>query len=462
MENFGILTLIPPIVIIAFALWTKRTFEALLLGAILGFLMTDKLGALTATIYAMSDVLANEAWMFMVMFMLGAFVFLLQASKGSLGFGRIVQRFAKTQKKSLLISWLLGIIVFMDDYLNILTISSSIMETCDRQKIPREMLAYVIDSTGAPVCVLVPLSSWAVYFAGVMEATMGDNMAYGTGMEMYIKSIPFMFYGWTAIIVVPLLILGVVPLMFGMKKAYQRVAEGGKVYSEDSASLNEGLIEGMDNADDSIGDEKLGLRVAAFFVPIAVIIAVTVITSDLLIALMWTLSVMFVMYLPLRIMNFHGFCDTFAKGCAFMIPMNLIIIGALTVKVSMDGIGLPDYVINAVLPYMNVETFPAITFVVVSLLSFVTGSNWGIPAVTFPILIPLALAMGASPILTLAAIVSAGTFGSHACFYSDATVLTSQACRIKNLEHAFTQFPYAVISAGLAVIAFLIAGFVFQ
>ncbi len=99
MENFGILTLIPPIVIIAFALWTKRTFEALLLGAILGFLMTDKLGALTATIYAMSDVLANEAWMFMVMFMLGAFVFLLQASKGSLGFGRIVQRFAKTQKK---------------------------------------------------------------------------------------------------------------------------------------------------------------------------------------------------------------------------------------------------------------------------------------------------------------------------------------------------------------------------
>ncbi len=90
------------------------------------------------------------------------------------------------------------------------------------------------------------------------------------------------------------------------------------------------------------------------------------------------------------------------------------------------------------------------------------ASNWGIPAVTFPILIPLALALGASPIITLGAIVSAGTFGSHACFYSDATVLTSQSCRIKNLEHAFTQFPYALIAAGLSVIAFLIAGFMFQ
>lgn len=350
----------------------------------------------------------------------------------------------------------------MDDYLNILTISSSMMETCDRQKVPREMLAYVIDSTGAPICVLIPLSSWAVYFAGVMEATMGDNTSYGTGMEMYIQSIPFIFYGWMAILVVPLVIMGVIPLMFGMKKAYQRVADGGNVYSKESALLNEGLIEGIDETGDDIGDGQLGLRVASFFIPIAVIIAVTVVTSDLLIALMWALIVMFIMYLPLKIVSFSGFCDTFAKGCAFMVPMNLIILGALTVKVSMDGIGLSDYVIGAVLPYMNVATFPAIAFVVVSLLSFVTGSNWGIPAVTFPILIPLALALGASPIITLGAIVSAGTFGSHACFYSDATVLTSQSCRIKNLEHAFTQFPYALIAAGLSVIAFLIAGFMFQ
>lgn len=424
--------------------------------------MTAKTEVFTATIYAMTDVLSGDAWMFMVMFMLGAFVFLLQASKGSLGFGRIVQKLAKTQKKSLIVSWLLGIVIFMDDYLNILTISSSMMETCDRQKVPREMLAYVIDSTGAPICVLIPLSSWAVYFAGVMEATMGDNTSYGTGMEMYIQSIPFIFYGWMAILVVPLVIMGVIPLMFGMKKAYQRVADGGNVYSKESALLNEGLIEGIDETGDDIGDGQLGLRVASFFIPIAVIITVTVVTSDLLIALMWALIVMFIMYLPLKIVSFSGFCDTFAKGCAFMVPMNLIILGALTVKVSMDGIGLSDYVIGAVLPYMNVATFPAIAFVVVSLLSFVTGSNWGIPAVTFPILIPLALALGASPIITLGAIVSAGTFGSHACFYSDATVLTSQSCRIKNLEHAFTQFPYALIAAGLSVIAFLIAGFMFQ
>ncbi len=462
MDNFGALTLIPPIVIILFALWTKRTFEALLLGAVIGFFMLSKTAVITTTIYAMTDVLAGDAWMFMVMFLLGAFVFLLQASKGSLGFGRIIQKLAKTQKKSLIASWILGIVIFMDDYLNILTISSSMMETCDRQKTPREMLAYVIDSTGAPVCVLIPLSSWAVYFAGVMESTMGADTAYGTGMQMYFKAIPFIFYGWVAIIVVPLVILGVIPLMFGMKKAYQRVADGGNVYSEASASLNENLTEGIGVIDEDLDDSQLKLRVACFFVPIAVTVAVTVMTEDLLIALTWTMIVMFAMYVPLKIVSFGEFCDTFAKGLSFMVPMNLIILGALTVKVSMDGIGLPDYVISAVLPYMNVATFPAISFIVVSMLSFVTGSNWGIPAVTFPILVPLALALGASPIMTLGAIVSGGTFGSHACFYSDATVLTSQSCRIKNLEHAFTQFPYALISAGLAFIAFLVAGFMFQ
>ena len=462
MDNFGILTLIPPIVIIAFAMWTKRTFEALLLGATLGFLMTSKAGVFSTTIYALTDVLSDEAWMFMVMFMLGSFVYLLQASKGAFGFGRIVQKLAKSQKKTLLASWLLGIIIFMDDYLNILTISTSMLETCDEQKVPREMLAYVIDSTGAPVCVLIPLSSWAIYFAGVMESVMGPDTAYGSGMQMYIKSIPFIFYGWTAIIVVPLVVLGIIPLMFGMKKAYQRVADGGNVYSEASAPLNEGFDASRDLSDGLDKDENLALRVASFVVPLAVIVAVTIYTDDLLLGLMWAHVIMFVMYLPLKLVSFSEFCDNFANGVAFMVPMNLIILGALTVKVSMDGIGLPGYVINAVLPYMTIATYPAIAFVVVAALSFITGSNWGIPAVTFPILIPLALALGASPIMTLGAIVSGGTFGSHICFYSDATVLTSQSCRIKNLEHAFTQFPYGMISAVLAFIAFLVAGFLFQ
>lgn len=469
MESFGLLTLLPPLIVIIFALWTKRTFEALLIGAIIGFIMSAKKGFMNATLDAFMQVVADNAWMFIVMGLLGSFVFLLQASKGSIGFGKLVQKLAKTEKKTLLTSWLLGIIIFMDDYLNILTISSSMMETCDKQKTPREMLAYVIDSTGAPVCVLIPLSSWAVFYAGVMGDVMGKNSDYGTGMEMYISAIPYILYGWAAIIVVPLVIIGVIPKIFGMKKAYLRVAGGGKVYSEASAPLNEGLLDNVD-ADREKSDiekieipkESMGKNVLCFFVPIAVVIAITIITVDLLIALGWSIAVMLLLYLPLKIVKFNAFCEVFAKGFAYMVPMNLIIAGALTLKTSMDSINLPQYVIDAVLPLMHVATFPAITFIVVAALSFITGSNWGIPALTVPIIIPLALSAGANPIMVFGAIVSGGTFGSHACFYSDATVLTSQSCRIRNLEHAFTQFPYALIAAGLAVIGYLIVGFAFQ
>lgn len=465
MDNYGILTLIPPVIVILFALWTKRTFEALLLGAIIGFFMTAKSGFMGATLYGFADTLAGDAWMFIVMSLLGSFVFLLQASKGAYGFGKLVQKLAKNEKRTLMTSWLLGIVIFIDDYLNILTISTSMMETCDQQKTPREMLAYVIDSTGAPVCVLIPLSSWAVFYSGVLEDTMGLDSGYGTGMEMYIHAIPYILYGWTAVIVVPFVILGIIPKVRGMKKAYKRVADGGNVYSLESTSLNEGLgiaLQAENITEEEVAGGNSFKNIACFFIPLISIIAVTVVTMDLIIALGWTLVVMLVLYVPLKIVGFIDFWEAFAKGFAYMVPMNLIIAGALTLKTSMDGIGLPDFVIETVLPLMNVNTFPAITFIVVAGLSFITGSNWGIPALTVPIIIPLALAAGANPIIAFGAIVSGGTFGSHACFYSDATVLTSQSCRIKNLEHAFTQFPYALISASLAIVGYLIVGFAFQ
>ena len=234
---FGIWTLIPPLVIIVFALWTKRTFEALLLGCLVAFIMVAGKDGPMELVNQLQGTFSDEVWILMTMFLLGSFAFLLGASKGSYAIGILIQKISNTEKKTLLLSWVLGILIFMDDYLNIITISSTTLDVCDKQKTPREMLAYIIDSTGAPVCVLLPLSSWAVYFAGCMEDAMGDA-ATMTGMEYYIQAIPFIFYGWTAVIVVPLVILGVIPKMFGMKKAYDRVDNVGKTYSEESAYLN--------------------------------------------------------------------------------------------------------------------------------------------------------------------------------------------------------------------------------
>ena len=453
--NYGLLTLLPPIVVIIVALWTKKTFEALILGAALGYVIAYGKGFFGPFVEGLQTTIADDIWMFVTLGLFGSLVFVLQKSKGTYGFAKLVQKLANTREKSLLASWVLGIIIFMDDYLNILTISASMRDVTDKHKTPREMMAYIIDSTGAPVCVLIPISTWAVFYGGVIAEQEG-MAAYGSSIDIYIQSIPFIFYGWTAVIVVPLVILGVIPLMFGMKKAYQRVETTGRVYSEASDKYNVGR--------DSLAELKEGEvkgNIWNFLVPLAVVVAVTIYTADMLVGLIIAILVALLMYLPTKTMTFTVFSEQFAAGFAYMIPMLFILAGAFFIKGAMDLIGLPQYVINAVLPYMNAALFPAITFVVVSTLSFVTGSNWGIPALTVPILIPLALAGGANPILVFAGIVSGGTFGSHACFYSDATVLTSQSCGIENLEHAFTQIPYALISAGLALILFLISGFVF-
>ncbi len=453
--NFGLLTLLPPLVVIAFALVTRRTFEALILGALIGYGMAYGAGFFDAFLSGLQDVVAGDIWMFITLGLFGSFVFLLQKSKGTFGFANLVQKLTNTRKKSLLTSWALGIIIFMDDYLNILTIAASMRDVCDRQKTPREMLAYVIDSTGAPICVLIPISTWAVFYGGIIgeQPGMAD---FGSGMQIYIQSIPFIFYGWTAIIVVPLVILGVIPLVAGMKKAHERVDTTGRIYSIASDKYNVG----RNSLEEMIEGEAQG-KVRYFAIPMIILVAVTIYTGDLLVGLVIAIIVGMLMYLPTKLMTFGEFSECLASGFASMIPMLFILAGAFLIKQSMDEIGLPQYVINGVLPFMNAELFPAITFVVVAGLSFVTGSNWGIPALTVPILIPLALAGGADPIITFAAIVSGGTFGSHACFYSDATVLTSQSCGIENLEHAFTQIPYAAISAVLAIIMFVIAGFAF-
>ena len=142
-----------------------------------------------------------------------------------------------------------------------------------------------------------------------------------------------------------------------------------------------------------------------------------------------------------------------------MIPTVAIIFFAFVMQEAMTDIGIATYVINAVTPFMSAALFPAITFIIVALLNFSTGSVWGIPAIVVPIILPLALSIGANPLVVMGAVVSGATLGSHACFYSDATVLTSSCCKMENMDHALSQLPYALIAAGVSVVGYLICGF---
>lgn len=452
--NYGLLTLVPPLVVIVMALITKRTIEPLIIGGVLSFVVAKGIGFIPSYLNALYFTIADNASMLVTMGLFGSLVLLFEKSKGTLGFSRIVEKLANKPEKSLMTTFFLGIIVFMDDALNIMTLTSSMRGVCDRQKIPREMFAYVTASTGAPVCVLLPLSTWAIFFAGIFSE-QEELQQYGSGMSIYIHSMPFIFYAITALIVVPLAIYGVIPKLGTMKKAYQRVEQGGHVYSEQSAKFNLN-----DEITAELDDDSSDGKIINFIVPMVILIAVAVITGEVLYGLIAAIIVAMVMYLATRLLTFGEFGDAFINGFGSMTPMLFIIVCALTMKAGLDEIGLPAYVINAVLPYMSPGLFPAIAFVVVAALAFVTGSNWGIPAITVPILVPLAAAIGTNELLVLGAILSGGTFGSHACFYSDCTALTSQACKMENLDHALSQLPYAAISAVMAIILFLVFGMV--
>lgn len=451
--SFGLLTLLPPLAVITLALITKRTIEPLIIGGILSFIVANGMGFLPHYLDSLYFTISDNASMLVTMGLFGSLVMLFEKSRGTFGFAKIVGKWANKPEKSLFTTFILGIIVFMDDALNIMTLTSSMKSVSDEQKIPREMFAYVVASTGAPVCVLIPLSTWAIFFASVFSK-QEELQQYGSGMSIYIQSMPYIFYGMTALIVVPLVIFGVLPKLGTMKKAYQRVGQTGMVYSESSKPLNKELV-GIDQ-----DEEEQNGQIMNFLIPMVIMIVVAIVTGDVLLGLIAAIVVALVLYLPRKVINFRDFGDAFINGFGSMTPMLFIIVCALTMKSGLDAIGLPTYVINAVLPYMSVGMFPAISFVVVAGLAFVTGSNWGIPAITVPILIPLATALGANELIVLGAILSGGVFGSHACFYSDCTALTSQACKMDNLDHALSQLPYAAISAVIAIILFIVFGYI--
>ena len=191
---------------------------------------------------------------------------------------------------------------------------------------------------------------------------------------------------------------------------------------------------------------------------IGILIGVTVATQDMMQAIILALASCMILYLPRKKMTFTRYVELFFAGFADILPVLAILLASFMIKTACGEMGLSEYVINLCVPYMNAKTLAAIIFVVIAVLTFVTSSFWGIEAVAVSIVVPLAIALDANVLLALGAVVSGGVFGSHACFYSDATVLSSATCEIDNMSHAVSQFPYVLISAALAVSGFLICG----
>lgn len=275
----------------------------------------------------------------------------------------------------------------------------------------------MLDATGAPVCVLLPFSTWAVFYASLfIDQASVKALGFKTGIQAYIRAIPYCFYPILTIAIVFLFALGVMPKLGAMKKAYKRVEETGKVYSDASRKYNH---------DDRKGYEEEG-NIWNFVIPMGVLVAIAIATSNLLLAVVVSLIVCFVLYVPQKVVALDDFFNLVVRGFADMLPILILLVIAFVLQKVTEGMGMTDFIISVAKPLLWGPVFPAIAFVLVAALTFTTGSLWGMSAVVAPIVFPLGAAISANPILIMAAIISGGAFGSHACFYTDATLLSSR------------------------------------
>lgn len=450
MDHFGALSLIPALVVIVTALLTRRTLEPLLLGSIVGFIILEGTGFFYAWLDAVYVVMmdATTAWVILVCGLFGSLVALLEKSGGAKGFSNIASKYLQGRKSSLIGTWILGIIVFIDDYLNALAVGTAMRGITDKYGVPREFLAYVINSTGATVCVLIPFSTWSAFMAGQLEASGAAEA--GMGTATYISSIPFILYGWVAVIIVPLFILKVIPVWGPMRKAEQRVLETGQTFPDSTKDL---MLQ-----QEEVEETGQKYRAMNFVIPMLVLAAGVFITSDMLIGVILGIVSCIVLFAPQRLMKPSEFGDTAVRGFADMVLVLAIVCAAFFLQQANDALGLTPYVIEKVEPILSPALLPAITFIVIGLLAFATGSFWGVAAIAFPIIVPLAGTMDVNILVACGAVISGAAFGSHSCFYSDAATLTSAAAQIRNSDYARTVLPLLVLPFALGIIAFLIVG----
>jgi tetracycline resistance efflux pump len=317
----SLLVLLPALVTVVTAILSRRPIESLLAGVFVGLLMLEPAAALSNFSSILLDVMMDEtiAWIIIVCGLMGSLITLLMRVGAASAFSRALSSKAKNSKSALLYTWLLGLVVFIDDYLNALAVGSSMRKVTDKFKVSREMLAYVVDSTAAPICVLVPVSTWAVFYAGLfMDAGYAES---GQGMALYISAIPYMVYPIVAMLLVPLVAVGIVPALGMMKSAQQRAAEGTA-----PLPIDEGEEESLVDTEDRV-------QIYHFVLPILALLGFSIwYDLDVQIGVIMSVALTIILFGAQRLMAWTQMFDAVIDGIKIMLPALTMVVMAFVFK----------------------------------------------------------------------------------------------------------------------------------
>ena len=462
------MSLVPPLIAIGLALITKEVFSSLFAGVLVGaifasnYSFTGTLDIIVAD--GLSTAVADNAGIFVFLVILGILVSLINKSGGTEAFGRWAKAHVKTKAGAMLATFVLGVLIFVDDYFNCLTVGAVMKPVTDSHKISRAKLAYIIDATAAPICMIAPVSSWAAAVSG----TLSDcNVETGlSSFQLFVNAIPFNFYSLlTIVFVITIAILGF---------------DYGKM---SGVSFDESVV-----AADDASAEKKGI-VLDLVLPIATLIVACVIAlmyvggffaggdyegdfvgafgnTDAYVALPWggmiALVISFIYYLCRKSFSFKAATECIPAGFIAMVPAITILTLASALKNTTGLLGSDAFIDAAMagVPEFLYGIFPALIFVVACVLSFATGTSWG----TFGILIPIVVTIFGvgDPLfyVGISACLAGAVCGDHCSPISDTTIMASAGAECNHVEHVSTQLPYAITVAAISFVMFLFAGFV--
>ncbi len=471
--------LLPPLVSIALALITKEAYSSLFLGVLLGAFMAAECSVLntldTLTVDGFTAAVADNAGIYLFLVILGIIVALVNKSGASRAFGTWAQNHIKTKTGALLATFALGVLIFIDDYFNCLTVGSVMSPVTDSKKISRVKLAYIIDATAAPVCMIAPVSSWAAAVSGCVESETYS------GIALFVRAIPFNFYS----ILTFVFIIGLVILGFDYGKM-----SGFEIKAQETGDLS--ILDVNINEDKNVRDvEENGPQTPArgkifdLILPIILLIALCIwglvrngyqslggegsiidafSSTDSYVGLPWgciLALVIIIIYMIIRkIVSFEEAMECVPKGFIAMVPAITILVLATSLKNMTNGALSASAFVEKMMANAQGLTWllPAITFVVACVIAFATGTSWG----TFGILIPIVSAIFPETsslfFVGISACLAGAVCGDHCSPISDTTIMSSAGAHCNHIDHVETQLPYALSVAAISFVTYLIAG----
>ena len=468
------ISLLPPIIAIALALITKEVYSSLFIGILSGALIYSNFniwGMVTNSFDVMVGSLADSWNVGILIFLvvLGMMVSLVNKAGGSAAYGRWAETHIKTRVGALISTSVLGMLIFIDDYFNCLTVGSVMRPVTDKHQISRAKLAFLIDATAAPVCIIAPISSWAAAVSSVAPE--------GQGIQLFIQSIPYNFYALLTMAMV--IMMSLMKVDFGAMRIHEINAMNGDVYTTEARPYA--------NAENEEGNPKG--TVMDLILPIVALIISCVLTmvytggffdvdsgsymnfidafsgSDasmgLVLGSFIALIVTFCFYIPRKVITIKQFTESFSDGFKQMVPAILILTFAWTLSGVTNNLGAKVFVAEFVRVNAGglANFLPAIVFLIAVGLAFATGTSWG----TFGVLLPIVCSVfpsGELMVIAVSACLAGAVCGDHCSPISDTTIMASTGAQCEHINHVNTQLPYAMLSAGVSFVGFVLAGII--